>query len=208
MSEEPEVISIYLDAHGLGIIYYHEMDSSSPMNMGKGYEDKPMSEIIETLKGVSCATLWGILGDAYTMEHMNPLYGDCKVVGPAATMKYGEITADMTPEDVDREIPRIGNPIHRLFDSMNPGDIVIGAALGHERSGVYGDCYATAFKAKGAVAIVTETRRASISGVQRRLKIGYNRAARMIESMEETGIVGPLQSNGSREVLAPPPPEA
>jgi S-DNA-T family DNA segregation ATPase FtsK/SpoIIIE len=57
-----------------------------------------------------------------------------------------------------------------------------------------------------AVFIVTDTRRASISGVQRRLKIGYNRAARMLEQMEETGIVGPLQSNGAREVLAPPPP--
>ncbi len=58
-----------------------------------------------------------------------------------------------------------------------------------------------------AVRIVTETRRASISGVQRRLKIGYNRAARMIEQMESAGIVGPQQSNGNREVLAPPPPE-
>ncbi len=58
-----------------------------------------------------------------------------------------------------------------------------------------------------AVRIVTESRRASISGVQRRLKIGYNRAARMIEEMETAGIVGPLQSNGNREVLAPPPPE-
>jgi len=58
-----------------------------------------------------------------------------------------------------------------------------------------------------AVRIVTETRRASISGVQRRLKIGYNRAARMVEEMEQAGIVGPLESNGSREVLAPPPPE-
>ncbi len=58
-----------------------------------------------------------------------------------------------------------------------------------------------------AVRIVTETRKASISGVQRRLKIGYNRAARMVEQMEDSGIVGPLQSNGSREVLAPPPPE-
>ncbi len=58
-----------------------------------------------------------------------------------------------------------------------------------------------------AVQIVTETRRASISGVQRRLKIGYNRAARMIEEMERTGIVGPAETNGSREVLAPPPVE-
>ncbi|MBT8419229.1 MAG: DNA translocase FtsK 4TM domain-containing protein [Gammaproteobacteria bacterium] len=58
-----------------------------------------------------------------------------------------------------------------------------------------------------AVRIVTETRRASISGVQRRLKIGYNRAARMVEQMELAGIVSPLESNGNREVLAPPPPE-
>ena len=58
-----------------------------------------------------------------------------------------------------------------------------------------------------AVKIVTESRKASISGVQRRLKIGYNRAARMIEAMEAAGLVGPLQSNGAREVLAPPPPE-
>ncbi|MGE5624372.1 MAG: DNA translocase FtsK [Bacillota bacterium] len=58
-----------------------------------------------------------------------------------------------------------------------------------------------------AVRIVTESRKASISGVQRRLKIGYNRAARMIEEMEARGIVGPLQSNGSREVLAAPPPD-
>lgn len=58
-----------------------------------------------------------------------------------------------------------------------------------------------------AVAIVTETRKASISYVQRRLKIGYNRAARMLEDMETAGIVSSLQSNGSREVLAPPPPK-
>jgi S-DNA-T family DNA segregation ATPase FtsK/SpoIIIE len=58
-----------------------------------------------------------------------------------------------------------------------------------------------------AVKIVLESRKASISGVQRRLKIGYNRAARMIETMEAAGLVGPLQSNGSREVLAPPPAE-
>ncbi len=58
-----------------------------------------------------------------------------------------------------------------------------------------------------AVRVVTESRRASISAVQRRLKIGYNRAARMIETMEMAGIVSEMQSNGSREVLAPPPPK-
>jgi len=58
-----------------------------------------------------------------------------------------------------------------------------------------------------AVRIVTESRRASISGVQRRLKIGYNRAARLVEEMERTGIVSAAQSNGNREVLAPPPPD-
>ncbi|MBK1705139.1 DNA translocase FtsK [Halochromatium glycolicum] len=58
-----------------------------------------------------------------------------------------------------------------------------------------------------AVQIVVESRRASISGVQRRLKIGYNRAARMIEEMERIGIVGSAESNGNREVLAPPPPQ-
>jgi len=57
-----------------------------------------------------------------------------------------------------------------------------------------------------AVAIVTETRKASISYVQRRLKVGYNRAARMIEEMENSGVVSEVQSNGTREVLAPPAP--
>ena len=56
-----------------------------------------------------------------------------------------------------------------------------------------------------AVALVTQTRKASISGVQRRLKIGYNRAARLVEAMEIAGVVGPQQSNGNREVIAPPP---
>lgn len=57
-----------------------------------------------------------------------------------------------------------------------------------------------------AVAFVTETRRVSISSVQRKLKVGYNRAARMVEEMERGGVVGPLQSNGAREVLAGAPP--
>ena len=58
-----------------------------------------------------------------------------------------------------------------------------------------------------AVAFVTESRRASISAVQRKLRIGYNRAARMIETMEAAGVVSEMNSNGSREVLANAPPE-
>jgi DNA segregation ATPase FtsK/SpoIIIE, S-DNA-T family len=58
-----------------------------------------------------------------------------------------------------------------------------------------------------AVRIVAETRKASVSGIQRRLKIGYNRAARLVETMEAAGLVGSLQPNGSREVLVPPTAE-
>jgi S-DNA-T family DNA segregation ATPase FtsK/SpoIIIE len=58
-----------------------------------------------------------------------------------------------------------------------------------------------------ALATVSEMRAVSISMLQRKMRIGYNRAARMIETMEAAGIVGPLQSNGMREVLSPAPPE-
>jgi len=58
-----------------------------------------------------------------------------------------------------------------------------------------------------AVEFVTRTRKASISSVQRQLRVGYNRAARMIETMEMAGVVTPAEENGRREVLAPPPPE-
>jgi S-DNA-T family DNA segregation ATPase FtsK/SpoIIIE len=54
-----------------------------------------------------------------------------------------------------------------------------------------------------ACEIVLKTRRASISLVQRHLRIGYNRAARLIEQMERAGMVSAMQSNGNREVLAP-----
>ncbi len=57
-----------------------------------------------------------------------------------------------------------------------------------------------------AVAWVTKSRRASISSVQRQLRIGYNRAARLVEDMEAAGVVSPPEHNGQREVLAPAPP--
>lgn len=56
-----------------------------------------------------------------------------------------------------------------------------------------------------AVQFVLESRRASISAVQRKLKIGFNRAARMIEAMEMAGVVTSMSTNGSREVIAPGP---
>lgn len=58
-----------------------------------------------------------------------------------------------------------------------------------------------------AVQFVTQSRKASISSVQRRFKVGYNRAARMIEDMENAGVVSTPEGNGSRQVLAPPPPK-
>ena len=66
-----------------------------------------------------------------------------------------------------------------------------GAASGAESDPLYDE----------AVAIVLKTRRASISAVQRQLRIGYNRAARLIEDMERAGLVSAMQSNGIREVL-------
>ena len=58
-----------------------------------------------------------------------------------------------------------------------------------------------------AVEIVVKSRRASISLVQRHLRIGYNRAARLVEQMERAGVVTPMQGNGNREVIAPARPE-
>jgi S-DNA-T family DNA segregation ATPase FtsK/SpoIIIE len=78
-----------------------------------------------------------------------------------------------------------------------PGESMSSAEAGGESDALYDE----------AVKIVTESGKASISYVQRRLKIGYNRAARMVEEMEAAGVVSSMQSNGQREVLAPPPPE-
>ena len=79
-----------------------------------------------------------------------------------------------------------------------PGETPSGGEDGEEDSDVLYD---------EAVHYVTKSRRASISSVQRKMRIGYNRAARLIESMEAAGVVSDMGTNGQREVLAPAPPE-
>jgi len=100
--------------------------------------------------------------------------------------------------------------VHRVVDylkSMGEPDYIEGILTGGEESeagdGELGEGGETDPLYDEAVAIVLRTRRPSISAVQRHLRIGYNRAARLIEEMERAGLVSPMQSNGNREVLAP-----
>ena len=115
---------------------------------------------------------------------------------------HGAFVADHEVHNVVRHLKKSGQPryIDEILEgpaSPTPGltgiDPMPGDASDAEQDPLYDQ----------AVKVVMETRKASISGVQRRLKIGYNRAARMVESMEAAGLVGPLQPNGSREILVP-----
>ena len=118
---------------------------------------------------------------------------------------HGSYVSDQEVHRVVAALKKSGSPEYRE-------EVLSGPAEG-SGPGVPGVDSATPMDAEDdplydqALRIVTETRRASVSSVQRQLRVGYNRAARMIEAMEEAGVVGPLQSNGKREVLAPPPPQ-
>jgi len=124
-------------------------------------------ETIEKLKIASCATIWSILGDSYHMKHLKPLFGDCKIVGPAATIRYTEIGSSESPDQFEQEYERFGNPIHRLFNAIQPGDIIVGAALGHVHAGIFGDCLATAFKARGAIGLISDGSVRDSSGIRK-----------------------------------------
>jgi S-DNA-T family DNA segregation ATPase FtsK/SpoIIIE len=107
----------------------------------------------------------------------------------------------------DSEIFRVVDHLKKNSDPSYLADILSpqNESTGSQDSGYVTDELDPLFDE--AVQIVTSTRRASISSLQRRMRIGYNRAARIIEDMEASGIVSSMNSAGNREVLAPGPIE-
>jgi len=105
----------------------------------------------------------------------------------------------------DAEVHRVVEHLKALGGPQYLDGVLDGAANGDGEEGVAlegGDAEADPMYDQ-AVGVVLKTRRPSISLVQRHLRIGYNRAARLIEQMERAGLVSPMQSNGNREVLVP-----
>lgn len=128
-------------------------------------------------------------------------YGDMLYMPPGTSLPlriHGALVTDREVEDVTNYLKLQGEPDYIadvLADTTSASDAIPGLEPLSEREGEADPLY------DEAVAIVIESRRASISYLQRRLKVGYNRAARMIEDMETAGVVSPVLSNGSRDVL-------
>ncbi|HFC53006.1 MAG TPA: DNA translocase FtsK [Gammaproteobacteria bacterium] len=150
---------------------------------------------------IDSRTILDQMGAEHLLGHGDMLYLPAGRGAPERV--HGAFVSDHEVHKVVEALKKIGKPQYNeavLAGATEGGDQLPGEA-GTAGEGENDPLY------DQAVAIVTETRRASISGVQRRLKIGYNRAARLIEEMEAAGIVSPAATNGSREVIAPPPPE-
>jgi S-DNA-T family DNA segregation ATPase FtsK/SpoIIIE len=131
-------------------------------------------------------------------------HGDMLFLPPGTSLPvrvHGAFVDDHEVHKVVENIKSRGEPDYMEEIIRGPNDGGADAIPGLETAGDESDPLYDE-----AVRIVTETRKASISYIQRRLKIGYNRAARMVEEMERSGLVSPVESNGSREVLAGPPP--
>ena len=126
-------------------------------------------------------------------------YGDMLFLPPGTSMPtrvHGAFVSDeevaaVTSDWKERGQPEYLNDVLGGVDLDVPGTVDIG---GDSDEPLY----------KEAVTFVQDSGRASISAVQRKLRIGYNRAARLIEQMEEAGVVSAMNSNGTREVLASP----
>jgi S-DNA-T family DNA segregation ATPase FtsK/SpoIIIE len=106
----------------------------------------------------------------------------------------------------DAEVHRVVEHLKAQGEPQYVEGILEGGAAGGESdegTGVEGGDAESDPMYDQAVAVVLKTRRPSISLVQRHLRIGYNRAARLIEQMERAGMVSPMQTNGNREVLVP-----
>ncbi|GGF58012.1 DNA translocase FtsK [Alteromonas lipolytica] len=121
---------------------------------------------------------------------------------PVPTRVHGAFVDDHEVHAVVADWKKRGEPEY-IDEILNPESTAEILLPGEQPEG--GDQEVDAFYDE-AVAFVTETRRASVSSVQRKFRIGYNRAARLVEQMEQSGVVTPAGHNGNREVLAPPPP--
>lgn len=135
-------------------------------------------------------------------------YGDMLYLAPGSGIPvriHGAFVADDEVHKVVNDLKRRGEPDYIIEIIQGTPETQYIPGIDEENPQATDDDSEKDPLYDQAVRIVTETRRASISGVQRRLKIGYNRAARLVEAMEAAGIVTPMESNGNREVLAPPP---
>ncbi|RUR38010.1 DNA translocase FtsK [Vreelandella populi] len=115
---------------------------------------------------------------------------------------HGAFVDDDEVHRVVDDWKRRGEP--EYIEEILSGGVSADALAGLEAEGSDGDDAEQDALYDEAVQFVTETRKASISAVQRRFKIGYNRAARLVDAMEMAGVVSSMGTNGAREVLAPP----
>ncbi|MPW19875.1 cell division protein FtsK [Paraburkholderia sp. CNPSo 3157] len=117
---------------------------------------------------------------------------------------HGAFVADEEVHRIVEHLKQFGEP--EYVEGILDGPATDGGGAGQDLFGETPDAEADPLYDE-AVAFVVRTRRASISAVQRQLRIGYNRAARLVEQMETAGLVSAMGINGSREVLAPGPAE-
>ena len=102
----------------------------------------------------------------------------------------------------DEAVHRVVDYLKQVGEPQYVEDVLAGEPEARESAGGGDDAESDPLYDQ-AVALVLESRKASVSWVQRRLKIGYNRAARMVEQMEAAGVVGPSGPGGNREILVP-----